>query len=35
MEIINVEDESHILNYEDSSSLLTDILKSSPIMGNV
>lgn len=33
MEIVNVEDESHFLNFDDSSSLLIDTLRSSPIMG--
>lgn len=34
-EIVNVEDESNLINYEDSNALLTDFLKKTPVMGNV
>lgn len=32
MEIVNVDDESNFVNYEDGFSLLVDAIKNSPIM---
>ena len=34
-EIVNVEDESHQLNYDEDLTLLVDALKGSAIMGNI
>ena len=32
MEIVNVDDESNFINYDDGFTLLVDVLKNSPIM---
>ena len=32
MEIVNVDDESNFVNYDDGFTLLVDVLKNSPIM---
>lgn len=34
-DIVNVEDESNLINYDDPNSLLGDFLKKTPVMGNV
>ena len=34
-DIVNVEDESNLVNYDDPNSLLGDFLKKTPVMGNV
>lgn len=34
IEIVNVEDESRLLNFDRNDSLLVDYLKSSPLLGN-
>lgn len=34
-DIVNVEDESNLINYDDTNSLLGDFLKKTPVMGNV
>lgn len=34
-EIVNIEDESNLINYSDSGILLGDFVKKTPLMGNV
>lgn len=34
IEVVNVEDESRLVNFDDNSSSLLDFVKASPIMGN-